>query len=224
MSKIHRGRQTAQPTTDMKKQVNRLDSKDTGTISSTASAIPKLEGILKPQKENIPRKNVAAKVHKGPSTRYGQEAELRDQNQLLVAANEELQKTFMKTQQRVAELELQLSDIERENAGAQKRLKDCHVLLVAGKIDPVLGERIGEAAQENEDRQREVSVSRDLLNELRDFGDIASKQRVQLEAIHMTMKDLTKVREHLIQERENFFLEVAEMEKALGEAEVLLME
>lgn len=34
------------------------------------------------------------------------------------------------------ELELQFSDLEKENAGVQKNLKDCHALLVTAKIDP----------------------------------------------------------------------------------------
>ncbi|XP_071368714.1 small kinetochore-associated protein [Centroberyx affinis] len=220
-SKIPRG---LQPHPEMKKTANKLESKDTAAVSN-ANAIPKTDGILKPQKDNVPRKNFTTKVHKGVSTRYGQQAELRDQNQLLMAANEELQKNLTETQQKVSELEVQFSDLEKENADVERRLKDCHVLLVAKKIDPVLGERIGEAALQNEDQRREaVSVSTDLLNELRAFGDIASVQLAQLEAIQTTMKDLTETRDHLTQERENFSLEVAEMEKALEEAEALLLE
>lgn len=88
------------------------------------------------------------------------------------------------------ELELQFSDLEKENAGVQKNLKDCHALLVTAKIDPgeyvspfsqcvfvrlifvscfliesnirsiwlVLGERVGDAARQNEDQRREVMV------------------------------------------------------------------
>ncbi|KAG7222699.1 hypothetical protein INR49_026308 [Caranx melampygus] len=157
-------------------------------------------------------------------TRYGQQAELKEQNQHLMTVNEELQKNLTETQQRVAELELQFSDLEKENTEVQKQLKDCHVLLVAAKIDPVLGERVGEAAQQNEDQRKEaMSVSADLLNELRTFGDTASQQRARLEEIQATMTDLTKAREHMMQERENFCLEAAEMEKALKEAEVLLL-
>lgn len=39
-------------------------------------------------------------------------------------------------QQRVAELELQYSHLEKENTEVQKNLKDCHVLLVSANIDP----------------------------------------------------------------------------------------
>lgn len=33
-------------------------------------------------------------------------------------------------------MELQFKDMKEENAGLQKNLKDCHVLLVAAKMDP----------------------------------------------------------------------------------------
>ncbi|CAK6975985.1 small kinetochore-associated protein [Scomber scombrus] len=190
----------------------------------TANADQRSDGILKPQKENVPRKNVASKVYKGVSTRQGQQAELMERNQNLVASKEELQQNLTDTQQRVAELELQCNDLEKENAKVQKNLKDCLVLLVAEKIDPVSGERVGEAPQQNEDQRKEVmNVSADLLNELKAFGDIASQQRSRLEEVQATMTDLSKARELMLQERENFSLEAAEMEKALNEAEALLL-
>ncbi|TKS76371.1 hypothetical protein D9C73_009467 [Collichthys lucidus] len=131
----------------------------------TASAAQKSDGVLKSQKDNVPRQNVAPKVHKGVSTRYGQQAELKEQNQHLMATNEELQKNLIDTQ----------------------------------------------------------SLSTDLLHELKAFGDIASQQRARLDEIQTTMTDLTKAREHMMQERENFSLEAAEMEKALKDAEALLL-
>ncbi|KAI3364133.1 hypothetical protein L3Q82_010952, partial [Scortum barcoo] len=205
-------------------EMKKTSHKDTAAVSATAHAAQKSDGILKPQKENVPRKNVAPKVHKGVSTRYGQQAELKEQNQQLMANNEELQKNLTDTQQRVAELELQFSDLKKENAEVQKNLRDCHVLLVAAKIDPVLGERVGEATRQNEDQRREVmSVSTDLLNELKAFGDVASQQRARLEEIQTTMTELAKAREHMLQERVNFSLEAAEMENALKEAEALLL-
>uniref|UniRef100_A0A8C7I5Y1 Uncharacterized protein n=1 Tax=Oncorhynchus kisutch TaxID=8019 RepID=A0A8C7I5Y1_ONCKI len=98
-------------------------------------------------------------MHKGASTRQGQQqSELKGQNQLLVEANEELQKNYLETQLKVTQLEQQYSDLQGTNADIKKHLKDCHALLVAGNIDPVLGERIGESAPQNEDQQRVVVV------------------------------------------------------------------
>nr|XP_043905405.1 small kinetochore-associated protein isoform X2 [Solea senegalensis] len=218
-SKIPRGTQLPVET---KKTGHRFESRDTATASATASAAQKSDGVLRPQKENVQRKNVAPKVHKVVSTRYGQQVELKEQNQHLTTVNEELQKNLTETQQRLAELELEFTDLEKENAQAQKNLKDCHILLVTAKIDP--GGKVGEDAQQNEDQRKEaMSVSADLLKELRTFGDVASQQRARLEEIQTMMKNLTKAREHMMQERESFSLDTAEMEEALKEAEALLL-
>ncbi|XP_029534669.1 small kinetochore-associated protein isoform X1 [Oncorhynchus nerka] len=208
---------------EMKRAANKYVFKETA-VPSDFNFFPKT-AIFKPLNENVPRKNVVAKVHKGPSTRYGQQSELKSHNQLLLEANEELQKNLTETQQKVAQLEQRCSDLQGTNADVQKQLKDCHVLLVAGNIDPVLGEKIGKTAQQNEDQQREVvNVSQDLLRELQTFGDMATEQSAQLTEVQKTMKALTDSREHLVQERENFSLEVEEMDKALEEAEQLLLE
>lgn len=91
-------------------------------------------------------------------------------------------------QQRVAKLELQYCDLQKENAEVQKNLKDCHALLITAKIDPgrkntkiylsvsvssvvsvrdlteihlsflVLGERVGDTARQNESQRKEVMV------------------------------------------------------------------
>ncbi|KAK0151846.1 hypothetical protein N1851_006792 [Merluccius polli] len=165
---------------------------------------------------------VAAKidpVSPRPPTRYGQQAELKDQNQLLLASNEELQSNLTESQQRVTAQELQFNNLKKENADIQKRLKECHVLLVAAKIDP--GDAI---AQPCENQGKEVmNISRDLLKELRDFTDISSQQLEQLKAFQTAIADLTREGEHVMQERECFSLEVLEMEKALEEAEQLLI-
>ncbi|XP_056284459.1 small kinetochore-associated protein [Pseudoliparis swirei] len=209
---------------EIKKAGYKVESKETAAVSATAHAGQKSDGILKPQKENVPKKAVAPKVNKGISTRYGQQADLKGQNQHLMATNEELQKNLTETQQRVATLELQVSELKTEAGEVQKNLKDCHMLLVAANIDPVLGERVGEAAQQKEDKWKGVmSVFTDLLNELKVFGDTASQQHVCLEEIQTTMTGLSKAREHMMQERENFSLQVVEMENALKEAEALLL-
>ncbi|KAK5615567.1 hypothetical protein CRENBAI_025512 [Crenichthys baileyi] len=201
-----------------------MPSKIPKGLPTEAKTAPKTDTHLKNPRENVPKKNVAPKAHKGVSTRYGQQVELKEQNQNLVAANEELQKNLSEKQQRVAELELQLDELQKENVEFQKNLQDCHTLLVSAKIDPVLGERVGEEARQKEEKRKEVmSVSTDLLRELKAFGDIASQQHTQLQEIQAKMEDITKARELLKRETENFSQEAAEIERALKEAEALLL-
>ncbi|XP_024146627.1 small kinetochore-associated protein isoform X2 [Oryzias melastigma] len=171
----------------------------------------------------MPVKTVAPKVHKG-TTRYGQQMELKEQNQHLTAANEELQKNLAEAQHRVADLELQFSELQKENSDVQKKLQNCHVLIVSAKIDPVLGESVGDAARKmEEDRKQVVSLSSDLLSELKSFGSAASHQRAQLQEIQTNFEELSKAGEVIKQERENFTLQAAELEKALEETEELLL-
>uniref|UniRef100_A0A3Q2QTR1 Kinetochore localized astrin (SPAG5) binding protein n=1 Tax=Fundulus heteroclitus TaxID=8078 RepID=A0A3Q2QTR1_FUNHE len=192
--------------------------------ATEVKAAQKTDMNHKNSKENVPRKTVAPKAQKTISTRYGQHVELKEQNQNLVATNEELQKNLSEKQQRVAELELQLDELQKEKGEFQKNLHDCHTLLVSAKIDPVLGEMVRGAARQKEDEREEVmSVSSDLLKTLKAFGDKTSQLRSQLEEIQATVEDITEARELMKRERENFSQEATKMEMALKEAEELLL-
>ncbi|XP_019911684.1 small kinetochore-associated protein isoform X2 [Esox lucius] len=207
----------------MKRVANKYEFKE-AAIPSDFNFVQKT-ACFKPQNENLPRTNVP-NVRKGISTRYGQQlSELKGRNKHLEDTNEELQKKLTETQQKCALLEQQHSELQVTNVDIQKQLKDCHVLLVAGNIDPVLGERIREIKQENEDQRREVvNISQDLLSELQTFGDMATEQSAQLTEVQKTMKDLMEAQGHLVQESNNFSFDVEKMEKALEEAEQLLLE
>ncbi|XP_037541536.1 small kinetochore-associated protein [Nematolebias whitei] len=208
---------------ETKKNVQKQEPKDAAAQPTAANTVHKPEGILKGQKENMPKKNVAPKIHKGISTRYGQQAELKEQNQHLMGVNEGLQKNLSETQQRVTELELQISKLQNENLEMKKNLHDCHVLLVSAKIDPVSGVNVGEAAQKNEDKRKEaMGVSTDLLRELKAFSDATSEQRDRLKEIQTMMEDISKTRQVMKREQESFSQQAAEMENALKEAETLL--
>ncbi|XP_061560624.1 small kinetochore-associated protein isoform X1 [Phycodurus eques] len=207
---------------DAKKSAPKNEMKDTATGSASVNSLQK-DGVLK-HKENIPRKNVFPKVYKGVSTRYELQAELKEQNRQLAAAKEQVEKNLIETQARVSHLQQQFSDLEKENSEVQKNLKDCQIILVAAKIDPISGELIGQSTRQNEEQRKEaMSVSTDLLNELKAFGDIATQQRSRLQEIQKTMLDLTEAREQMMQERQTFTLEAADLETALMEAEALLL-
>ncbi|XP_077367487.1 uncharacterized protein LOC144010851 isoform X2 [Festucalex cinctus] len=208
MSKIPRG----QLHTELKKPTHKNEMKDTAKSHQK-------DGVLK-QKENTARENAVTKTYKGVSTRYELQAELKEQNQQLVAANVELQKNLAETQQRLSNLEQKYSDLEKENFEVQKNLKDCQMTLVTAKIDP--RELLGEAARHKDEQRKEVmSVSTDLLKELKDFGDIATQQSSRLQEIQKTMSDMTEAREKMMQERQTFALEASAYKKAVMEAEAL---
>ncbi|XP_053736473.1 small kinetochore-associated protein isoform X2 [Synchiropus splendidus] len=208
------------PRGESKRPENKRELKDAGAVTTT-NAAPK-EVAPKQQKENAARKNAPSKVYKGVSTRYELQAELKEQNRNLSAANEQLQSKLTESQLRVEELELQFVEMEKEKVEVQRKLTRCHVLLVAAKLDP--GERVGEAAEEHKEQREEVNrLSAELLSELQNFGTVASQQRLQLQELEGQMRALAVARDHMTRERENFCEDVAEVERALQEAEALLM-
>ncbi|XP_051561130.1 small kinetochore-associated protein-like [Myxocyprinus asiaticus] len=162
---------------------------------------------------------------KAPTTRYWQQNDLKEQNRVLTATNEDLQKQFEEMKETVSELEQRCADIQGENREIQKQLRDCHVLLVAENLDPVSGGKLGQTTQKKEEQRKEVmTVSQNLLTELKLFGEMAQEQAANFMEVQNTMRHLTEAHEKLQQEKALFSLDVEEMERALVEAERLLME
>ncbi|TRY81511.1 hypothetical protein DNTS_009919 [Danionella cerebrum] len=160
---------------------------------------------------------------KMPNTRFGQQNGIREHNQALTAANEDLHIQLEEMKGTVAELEQRCTDLQGENREIQKQLHDCHVLLVAEKLDP--GETLGQKAQQKEEQRKEVMlVSQNLLAELKLFGETAQEHAANLLEVQNSMRELTEAHEKLQQERTLFSVDLEEMERALGEAERLLME
>uniref|UniRef100_A0A671RVH2 Kinetochore localized astrin (SPAG5) binding protein n=1 Tax=Sinocyclocheilus anshuiensis TaxID=1608454 RepID=A0A671RVH2_9TELE len=154
-------------------------------------------------KNNTDNKKNQHRSLKVPATRYGQQNDIREQNRVLTATNEDLQKQLEEMKGTVTELEQRCTDLHGENREIQKQLRDCHVLLVAENLDPVSGEKLGQTAQQKEEQRKEVMVT-----------------HISILSISNIMRDLEKLQ----QERAFFTLDVEEMERALGEAERLLME
>ncbi|XP_039507476.1 small kinetochore-associated protein isoform X1 [Pimephales promelas] len=200
--------------------MKRVQMKDTAI-----SAQPRAAQV----KNDMDNKKSQHRTLKVPTTRYGQQNDIREQNRALTTTNEDLQRQLEEMKETVTELELRCTDLQGENREIQKQLRDCHVLLVAEKLDPasnsVSGEKLGQTAQQKEEQRREVmNVSQNLLAELKLFSETALEHAANLLEVQNTMRDLTEVHEKLQQERTRFTLDVEEMERALGEAEKLLME
>ncbi|KAA0722522.1 hypothetical protein E1301_Tti011897 [Triplophysa tibetana] len=198
----------------MKKvQVKDAIPSQTGVTSKTAHA--KNDTDKKSQQRSL----------KVPTTRYGQQNDLREQNRNLTATNEDLQRQLEEMKVTVTQLNHRCTDIQGENREIQKQLRDCHVLLVAENLDPVSGEKLGQTAEQKEEQRKEImTVSQNLLTELKLFGEMAQEHAANLQEVQNTMRDLTENHEKLQQDRSLFNLDVEEMERALAEAERLLID
>ncbi|KAL4617175.1 hypothetical protein GN956_G22240 [Arapaima gigas] len=127
-------------------------------------------------------------------------------------------------QDRVSELERENSQLQTENGDIRKQLDSCLLLLAAGNIDPVLGQTIAETEEQNEElRNNVMTVSRTLLEELGTFSKNMSTHRQQLQVMQKTTNLKCNQEQHIV-EREQFSLELEEMEKAMECVEALLLD
>uniref|UniRef100_A0A3B3SWG8 Uncharacterized LOC111833690 n=1 Tax=Paramormyrops kingsleyae TaxID=1676925 RepID=A0A3B3SWG8_9TELE len=153
------------------------------------------------------------------------DTELHEQNLALQASNEELTRIFSQSKEQVIQLEQQCTALHQENREIRKQLDSCCLLLLAGNVDPVLGQRVAEMTKQNEEQQKDVmNAAADLLGELKTFGKLASGHRQQLQQVQETMRVLKSSQEQHCEERKGFSLEVETMERALEDAEALLQD
>ncbi|KAL6481372.1 hypothetical protein MHYP_G00094520 [Metynnis hypsauchen] len=200
------------------KRVERAQMKETAIPTLPNAAARKAN--VKSDTENLSRK-IPAKSLKGPSVKYGQHRDPSQQNRLLVSANEDLQRQISEMKEYVAVLEQQCSDVQEENSEIKKKLWDCHALIIAEHIDPVSGEK----TEQTEDQRKELmTVSKKLMSELKLFDDVAREHGTHLAEMQNTMRSLKEARDALHLNRETFRVNAEEMERALEEAERLLLE
>ncbi|KAK6481205.1 small kinetochore-associated protein-like [Huso huso] len=140
--------------------------------------------VFKAQTTAANQSNVLARVFclSRPAARLKLEAELRDKNQLLEAANHQLTENLSEAKENIGELLEKNTKLEGNSNELQKQLETCMLYLETSNIDPVSGGRILESAQQNEEQRKEtMSLVRDLKNELEQFSRNAAIQRAQLE-------------------------------------------
>ncbi|XP_036418362.1 small kinetochore-associated protein [Colossoma macropomum] len=199
------------------KRVERAQIK--GTAIPTLPNAAARKANVKSDTEILSRK-ISAKGLRGPSVKYGQH-DLREQNRLLVSANEDLQRQISEMKEYVAVLEQRCSDVQEENSEINKKLRDCHALIIAEHIDPVSGEK----TEQTEDQRKELmTVSKKLMSELKLFDEVAREHGTHLAEMQNTMRSLKEARDTLHLNRETFCVDTEQMERALEEAERLLLE
>ncbi|KAK3510933.1 hypothetical protein QTP70_027828 [Hemibagrus guttatus] len=204
------------------KRVDRAPAKDTAIPTHPNVASKKAN--FKTDPETLVRKNTAKSL-KGPSVRYGHQSEVMEQNRLLTAANEDLQKQISGLKENVSILEQRCCDLQESNTEIKKQLSDCHALLIEENLDPVSGEKVWEAADQRAGQRKEVmTISQKLLAELKSFDDFTKEHRTHLTEVQNTMRSLQGAREQLYLERDSFCMYAENMERALEDAEKLLME
>ncbi|KAF5902308.1 small kinetochore-associated protein-like, partial [Clarias magur] len=158
--------------------MKRAPVKDTAIPTQPNLACKKVNS--RPDPETLTRKN-PGKSLKGPSVRYGFQSDVKEQNRLLVLMNEDLQKQVTDLKESVSVLEQRCGDLQENNTEIKKQLRDCHALLITENLDPVSGEKFGEAAEQKAGQRKELmTVSQNLFTELKLFEDFTNEHRTHL--------------------------------------------
>ncbi|XP_058847379.1 small kinetochore-associated protein-like isoform X2 [Acipenser ruthenus] len=169
------------------------------------------------------RKKPSTYAARGPAARLKLEAELRDKNQLLEAANHQLIENLSEAKENIGELLEKNTKLEGNSNELQKQLETCMLYLETSNIDPVSGGRILESAQQNEEQRKEtMSLVQDLKNELEQFSRNAAIQRAQLQELNNKGRILKEERGSCLQEQGDFQADLENMQKELEEAQTLL--
>ncbi|MGH0122937.1 UNVERIFIED_CONTAM: hypothetical protein FKN15_018604 [Acipenser sinensis] len=169
------------------------------------------------------RKKPSTYAARGPAARLKLEAELRDKNQLLEAANHQLIENLSEAKENIGELLEKNTKLEGNSNELQKQLETCMLYLETSNIDPVSGGRTLESAQQNEEQRKEtMSLVRDLRNELEQLSRNAAIQRAQLQELNNKGRILKEERGSCLQEQGDFQADLENMQKELEEAQTLL--
>ncbi|XP_053553872.1 small kinetochore-associated protein [Bombina bombina] len=171
-------------------------------------------------KRTVVNKKAAAAPTRGPVTRYRLEAELKDRNQLLEAANISLHNSLTNAQETIKQMTEHEDEQKEEIKELNRRLEKNLIILESRNIDPVSGELILASAEEKSKLRAETKASTDnLLSELKIFGQMANEQIAQVQAVIDKWNQAEENRNVFLEEQKDFDIELDQFRAALQQAE-----
>ncbi|XP_069064687.1 small kinetochore-associated protein [Pleurodeles waltl] len=174
-------------------------------------------------KHTVPANKRTTGANRGPPARYKAEAELRDRNQFLEDANQVLQSELASTQETVSSLQERQAVLESEVTELNKRLERHMVILESRNIDPVTGNVILTSAEEMDKCRAETKlVTEHLMEELKNFSNVASEQSERILAIQSMCRAAEEERKHFLEKQKAFEEDRENFRAALRQAELLL--
>ncbi|XP_069807222.1 small kinetochore-associated protein [Dendropsophus ebraccatus] len=155
--------------------------------------------------------------------RYRAEAELKEKNQLLEAANNHLHASVTRAQSTMREMSDRQESMKEELEELKRRLEKSMIILESRNIDPVSGEQIVAAAEETSKVREETKTFREnLLTELKSFTAATNDQRELLQTMRTKWDEAEERRRHFLQEREAFQKDLEQFRLSLESTEKML--
>ncbi|XP_053331135.1 small kinetochore-associated protein [Spea bombifrons] len=200
------------------KQVLPLYSKDPNiAFSSNTAEMGVFKAVSNGKRNAVPRR--APGPIRGPVNRYKVEAELRDNNQLLQAANVSLHSKLTTAQESMNEMAECQEALREEVKELKVRLEKNMIILENRNIDPVSGERILASAEETLKQKAETRHFTDkLIEDLQRFSQMAGEQKTVLQTLKGKWEEVDKDRSQFVEEQEAFQREMEQFRASLEEA------
>ncbi|KAG8440679.1 hypothetical protein GDO86_006432 [Hymenochirus boettgeri] len=157
---------------------------------------------------------------RGVHNRYRMEAEMKDRNHLLEAANTTLHTKLNSAQDTIKSMTEQQKEMEKEIKALNERLEKNLIILENRNIDPVSGESILASAEETNKLKSETkNFTESLLNELQNFSQETNEQRTLLQTVMVKWKTADQERNQFVEEQQAFQKELEQFRECLQQAE-----
>ncbi|KAM5164364.1 small kinetochore-associated protein [Mantella aurantiaca] len=166
-----------------------------------------------PSKKSVPLTRV-------PVYQQTMESKLRDQNQLLEAANSTLNDRLQTAQTTIQEMSEKQETVQEELKGLRKRLEKNLVILEGRNIDPVSGEQILANAEETcKVKEETKTAAENLLKELRQFISITKEQQRLVQTIKAKWIETEENRNQFLEEQKSFQVDLDKFKACLEQTE-----
>ncbi|XP_072425419.1 uncharacterized protein [Chiloscyllium punctatum] len=151
------------------------------------------------------------------------ETELRDQNQLLEVAQQQLKQELKMAKDQTEELTARTKSLQSEKEILIKRLQNCTTVLENNLIDPVSANRIIEEHDQKNACRRDVMVNvENLLAELQMLGKFTEEKRERFQVTRLKLENAKEESARIVQETDLIQKDLEEWRISLNQSKQLL--
>ncbi|XP_041070081.1 uncharacterized protein LOC121292298 [Carcharodon carcharias] len=151
------------------------------------------------------------------------EAELRDQNQLLEVAQQQLKQELKMAKDQTNKLMVESESLQSEKEAMSKRLQNCIIILESNLIDPVSANKIIEDRELKNACQRDTVVHvENLQAELETWGKYTADKREKLQEMRLKLHNTKEESNKIVEETDLILKELEEWRITLNQSKQLL--
>ncbi|XP_078419164.1 small kinetochore-associated protein [Cetorhinus maximus] len=151
------------------------------------------------------------------------EAELRDQNQLLEVAKQQLKQELKMAKDQTNKLMVESESLQSEKEGMSKRLQNCIIILESNLIDPVSANKIIEDRELKNACQKDTMVHvENLQAELETWGKYTAEKKEKLQEMRLKLQNTKEESNKIVEETDLILKELEEWRITLNQSTQLL--